>query len=297
MKTDKLSSKQAAKELEKVRERLAEVKARIGEIRPPRPAPPAPRGGTGLDWDPLTGAGAEFRDAHEAEDVARLHELRTEFERLGVEEDHLLRRQEQLRQRERQARDEEARERAPAEAERLAKDFPEYVERLGAALEEWRIAKSSCERVLRELTAARRLAGDDAPGLLPLQLAHYWRVGLGPGERLNVELDDANAPGGNTLDARYVQDVRNLVRLPKGAVELVVEFLGGTPAAERDAPQLVRHELVRLIAAGGRHVDDRELAHAAIERVQPRSTSPERRAERADSWLRSRSRDKLLHQA
>ena len=194
----KMSSAQAAKELAQTEERIREVQERIAEIRPPRPAPPAPPGGTSRDFDPLTGAGPEFRAADESEDLERLHALRSEYERLSTEEGFLLRRREQLRQRERRARDEEARKAAPKEAKRLAKGFPDLAERIRASSEELRSVRDELQASIRELAAARNLIGDDAPGIDAATLSALWHAPLRPGQKLDVEIEMASGRARST---------------------------------------------------------------------------------------------------
>lgn len=241
MTVEKMSSKQCAKDIEKVAGRLAEVKARIALVRPPKPAPPGPSGGTVQEWDPLTGCGTEYRTAFTKQDVEALRGLRDELDRLSVEEDMLLRRRETLQQRQRAAQAAEERAAAPGIARDASSAFRSAVPRVVAAVDELRAARNEAEELLRTIASARRLAGADSPGLAPEQLAAWWRLGLRDGETLQITVEDYP----DTLRSAFVQDVTRYVPLPRRAVELVADFLGTSAGSSYVRSPPVQHRLTR----------------------------------------------------
>ena len=174
---EKLTAAEAEKELAKVEKRIAELNAEIAEIKPPPPAPPAPAGAPGAfrDFDPLAGAGPEYRRVVLEGTPAELVELQRRHQELEAEAVQLAHRRHALQRRLATARDEEARAEAPRELERLAAEFEGVVSRAEKALEEAKAALDACSAWVSRVERQQDLAG--ARGNM-LSAEQFRRLGI-----------------------------------------------------------------------------------------------------------------------
>lgn len=160
--------------LEKVAGRRREVSERLAATRPPKRAPAEALSYPGApEWDPMTGAGPEYRRAMLEGTPAELRAVLDERAELDAEALQLDHRRHALQGRLKAAEHEEAVKAAPKRAAKLLDALPGVLDRLDEALEACAAALDERARVLGELDEARELAGGE-PYYPPELLRRVW---------------------------------------------------------------------------------------------------------------------------
>lgn len=158
---EKMSAAECEKEIARIKAREKEVGAAIAEIEPPPEFKPNP--GVPVEayrnFDPLAGAGPEYRRVALEGTPAELIELGRKYEEAKAEANQLYLRRDRLERRLAAAKDEEARAAAPGELKRLAGEIDERVARAERAIAEAKEALADCVSWLAAVERHQKVIG------------------------------------------------------------------------------------------------------------------------------------------